>query len=209
MCHLRMAVIDLPTKFCATSSIQFGVIDIFQNPRWRPLPSCILKSCKFDSFVMLIVWYMSSISDLLQISVIVTEIDTFMLQTFIWWGHTNYSDFDFWSDIQVMWIWTFRRVDSVVFELCNKIRSNISYSHWDQCIYASDVHLITSHKLTSGFAFWSRGHLCMAVMDLRIKFGADIFIRSRVIDIFLKIQDGGRCHLRYSGYVILNIQACW
>jgi len=29
MCHLRMAVMYLPTKFCANSSIQFGVIDIF------------------------------------------------------------------------------------------------------------------------------------------------------------------------------------
>jgi len=30
---LRMAVMHLPTKFCA-----FRVIDIFWNPRWRPPP---------------------------------------------------------------------------------------------------------------------------------------------------------------------------
>ena len=29
ICHLRMAVMHLPTIFCANSSVQFGVIDIF------------------------------------------------------------------------------------------------------------------------------------------------------------------------------------
>jgi len=43
---------------------------------------------------------------------------------------------------------------------------------------------MTSRELISGFDFWSRGHLRMAVMHLPIKFGADIFIQSGVIDIF-------------------------
>jgi len=47
---------------------------------------------------------------------------------------------------------------------------------------------MTSQKLTSGFDFWSRGHLRMAVMHLNIKFGADIFIQSRLIDIFPKLK---------------------
>jgi len=47
---------------------------------------------------------------------------------------------------------------------------------------------MTSRELTSGFDFWSRGHLCMAVMHLHMKFGADIFIQSRVIDIFRKLK---------------------
>jgi len=38
--------------------------------------------------------------------------------------------------------------------------------------YPSDLYLMTSRELTSGFDFWSRGHLCMAVMPLPIKFGA-------------------------------------
>jgi len=50
MCHLRMALMHLPTKFCANSSIQFGVIDIFRNPPWWPPPSWIFKSCKFGTF---------------------------------------------------------------------------------------------------------------------------------------------------------------
>ena len=46
---------------------------------------------------------------------------------------------------------------------------------------------MTSRELTSGFDFWSRGHR-MAVMHLPIKFGADIFIQSGVIDIFPKLK---------------------
>jgi len=48
---------------------------------------------------------------------------------------------------------------------------------------------MTSRELTSGFDFWSRGHLHMAVMHLRIKYGTDIFIQSGVIDIFPAILD--------------------
>jgi len=62
--------------------------------------------------------------------------------------------------------------------------SNICYSHWDQCTYASDLHLMTSRKLTSGFDFWSCGHLRMAVMHLLIKLGADIFIQTEVLTCF-------------------------
>ena len=50
--------------------------------------------------------------------------------------------------------------------------------------HASDLHLMMSRELTSGFNFWSRGHLCMALLRLPIKFGADIFIQSGVINIF-------------------------
>ena len=78
---------------------------------------------------------------------------------------------------------TFRRVHSVVLELYIKFGSNICDSHWDHT-YALDVHLMTSCELTSGFDFWSGGHLRMAVVHLLIKFGVDICIQSRVIDIF-------------------------
>jgi len=47
---------------------------------------------------------------------------------------------------------------------------------------------MTSRELTSGFDFWSRGHLRMAVMHLRIKYGTDIFIQPGVIDIFPKFK---------------------
>jgi len=42
---------------------------------------------------------------------------------------------------------------------------------------------MTSRELTSGFDFWSRGHLCMAVMHHSTEGGADIFIQSGVDDI--------------------------
>ena len=66
-------------------------------------------------------------------------------------------------DFQFMWIWPFWRVDSAVFVFCAKLGSNICYSHWDRRTYALDVHLMTSRELTSGFGFWSCGHLRMAV----------------------------------------------
>jgi len=47
---------------------------------------------------------------------------------------------------------------------------------------------MTSRQLTSGFDFWSRFHLRMAVMHILVKFGADIFIQSGVIDIFPKFK---------------------
>jgi len=47
---------------------------------------------------------------------------------------------------------------------------------------------MTSRELTSGFDFWSRGHLRMAVMHLPVKFGADIFIQCGVIDILPKFK---------------------
>jgi len=58
---------------------------------------------------------------------------------------------------------------------------------------------MTSRELTFGFAFWSRGHLRMAVVHLPIIFGADIFIQSGVIDIFPEIKDGARRHLGFVG----------
>ena len=47
---------------------------------------------------------------------------------------------------------------------------------------------MTSRELTSGFKFWSRGHLRVVAMHLPIEFGADIFIWSRVIGIFPKLK---------------------
>ena len=47
---------------------------------------------------------------------------------------------------------------------------------------------MTSRELTSGFDFWSRGHLCMAVMNIPVKCGTDIFIQCGVIDIFPKLK---------------------
>ena len=72
----RMAVMHLPSNFCANSSIQFGVIDIFRNLRWRPPPSWIINLCEFGHSGVLAVRYLCSVPNLVQISVIVTEIDT-------------------------------------------------------------------------------------------------------------------------------------
>jgi len=58
---------------------------------------------------------------------------------------------------------------------------------------------MTSREITSGFDFWSRGHLRMAVMHLPVKFGADIFIQSGVIDIFPKFKMAAGRHLVFVG----------
>ena len=47
---------------------------------------------------------------------------------------------------------------------------------------------MTSRELTSAFDFWSLGHLRVVVVHLLIKYGADIFIQSGVIDIFPKFK---------------------
>jgi len=105
-------------------------------------------------------------------------------------------------DFQFMWIWPFRRVDSVVFVFCTKFGSNICYSHWDRCTYASDLHLMMSRELTSGFNFWSRGNLRMALVRLPMKFGADIFIQSGVIDIFPKLKMAAAAILDLVGWAM-------
>jgi len=91
-------------------------------------------------------------------------------------------------DFRIMWIWLFGCDDSVVFVFCTKFGSNICYTNWDRRTYVSDIQLMTSREITSGFDFWSRGHLCMAVVHLPVKCGADIFIQWGVIDILPKLK---------------------
>jgi len=79
----------------------------------------------------------------------------------------------------------------------------------DMNTYALDIHLMTSRELTSGFHFWSSGHLRMAVMHLPIKFGVDIYIQSRVIYIFPKFRMAAAAILDFQFYVNLAIPACW
>jgi len=61
-----------------------------------------------------------------------------------------------------------------------KFCSNICNTHWDQHTYA---HYDVS-RINFGFEFWSGGHRRMAVVHLPIKFGVDVCIQSKVIDIF-------------------------
>ena len=70
----------------------------------------------------------------------------------------------------------------------NLVQISVTVTEIDALYNASEIHLMTSRELTSGFDFWSRGHFRMAVMHLPIKFGADIFIQSEVIDIFPKLK---------------------
>ena len=64
---------------------------------------------------------------------------------------------------------------------------------------------MTSRELTSGFDFWSRGHMRMAEMHLHIKFGADIFIQFGVIDIFPKFKMAAAAILDFQ----INVGVLW
>jgi len=182
--------------------------------------------CEFGHSGVLIVWYLCSVPNLVQICYSHWDRRTYAADLHLMTSRELTSGFDFWlrssthgrdachiiwckiplsspelltffrnsrwrpppSCIFSLWIWPFRRVDSVVFVFCIKFGWNICYSHWGRRTYASDLRLMTSRELTSGFDFWSRVHLCMAVMHLPMKFGADIFIQSGVIDIFPKLK---------------------
>ena len=89
----------------------------------------------------------------------------------------------------------------MVLELSIKFGSNICDSHCDQHTYAPDIHLMTSRELTSGFDFWSAGHLRMAVVHIPINVSPDICIQSRVIDIFPKFK--------MAAAAILDFQFMW
>jgi len=89
----------------------------------------------------------------------------------------------------------------------NLVQISVIVTEIDALMLKSDVHLMTSRELTSGFDFWSRGHLRMAVMHLHIKYGADIFIQSGV-DIFAKFKMAAAGILVFSDYVNLVIRVC-
>jgi len=113
-------------------------------------------------------------------------------------------------DFQVMLIWLFRRVDSVVYVRGTKFGSNTCYSHWDGRTYTSDVHLMTCVTLIN-FRFrhlvmWSSPHDHDASSH---KIWCIYYYTVRSYWHFSDIQDGGRCHLEFSGYVNLAIPACW
>jgi len=116
-----------------------------RNSRWRPPPSWIFSLCEFGHSSVLVVWYLCSVPNLVQI---------------------------------------------------------FCYSHWDRRTYGSDLHLMTSRELTSGLNFWSRGHLCMTLVRLPLKFGAYIFIQSGVIDIFPKLKMAAAAILELLGWAM-------
>jgi len=97
-----------------------------------------------------------------------------------------------------MWIWPFRRVDSVVFAFSTKFGSKICYSHWDRHTYASNLNLMTSRELTSGFDFWHVVIFASPWFIFPYNLMQDIFIQSKVIDIFPK--------LKMAAAAILNFQ---
>jgi len=130
-----------------------------------------------------------------------------------------YPDRSYW---QFFRNWRWRPPRSWIFSLCEFGHSGVlimrylcslsiffqiyvTYSH----TYASDIHLMTSRELTSGFDFWSRSHFRMAVMHLLIQFGTYICIQSGVIDIFPKFKMAAAAILYFQFIWIWTFRRYW
>ena len=74
MCHLRMAVMHLPIKFCANSSVPFELFTFFEIQDGGRRHLGFSSHVNLAHSVILIVWCLSSISNFVQIFVILTEI---------------------------------------------------------------------------------------------------------------------------------------
>ena len=75
--------------WCKISLSSPKLLTFFWNLRWRPPASWIFSLCEFGHSGVLAVWFLCYVQNLVQIYVIVTEVDTHMLQTFVWWRHAN------------------------------------------------------------------------------------------------------------------------
>jgi len=67
--HLRMAVMHLNSHkiWCIISLFSPELLTFFRNLRWRQPPSWIFRLCEFGHSGMLIVWYLCSVQNLVQI----------------------------------------------------------------------------------------------------------------------------------------------
>ena len=86
----------------------------------------------------------------------------------------------------------------------NFVQISVIVTEIDPLMFKSlDVHLMTSRELTSGFDFWSRGHLRMAVMHLHSSHKTWCRYLYPVPSYwhFSEIKDGGRA--------ILDFQVMW
>jgi len=123
-------------------------------------------------------------------------------ETGILWSETIYWD---WKILLASWIFTIsvivRHVHSLVIELCIKFGSDIFYSPRDRRTrrtFPSNVRLMTTRKLLSGFDCWSCNHLRMAVMYIPAKNWCNyLFINSEILT-FSEIQYVGQLDLGFA-----------
>jgi len=96
------------------------LLTFFRNSRWRPPLSWIFSFCQFGHFGVLIVWYLCSVPNLVKISIIVTDIDAHMRQTFIWWRHGNYLPVSTFGHVVISaWPWCIFPWNLVLISLSN------------------------------------------------------------------------------------------
>jgi len=92
----------------------------------------------------------------------------------------------------------------LVLKLYTKFGSNIYYSHWYRRTYAPDVNFMTSRKLTSGFDFWSWGHLVWP-WRICLRNLVQIALSNSELDIFLKSNMAAAAILDFQDKWIWNI----
>ena len=177
------------------------LLTFFRNSRWRPPPSWIFRLCEFGHSGLLIIWYLCMLCTKFGSNICYRNWDrrTYTSDVHLITSRELTSGFDFWSRdhfrMAVMHL-PIKMVHCIYLyqgrsywhfsEIKDGGRRHLGFLGYTNLAIASDVHLMTSSELTSGFDFWSCGHLRTAVMHLPIKFGADIFIQSGVVDIFPK-----------------------
>jgi len=100
-------------------------------------------------------------------------------------------------------LWEFGHSDVLlVWHLCS-VQNVLKYTQW----LLRSTHLCFKRlfddvtRINFRFQLLVTGHMRMAVLHLPLKFGADIFIQSRVIDIFPKFK--------MAAAAILNFQIMW
>ena len=111
-------------------------------------------------------------------------------------------------NFQVMWIWLFRGVVSVVFVFRTKFGKNICYRHWDPrtCFRPSFDDVTRINFRFRLLVMWSSPHGRGASSNIT---WCRYLYLVRSYWHFSEIQDGGRRHLGFSVYVNLAIPACW
>jgi len=182
------------------------LLTFFRNSRWRPQSSWIFTLCEFGHTSVYIVWYLCSVPNFVQISVVVTEMlhaemhrcfrhsfdditrINLWFRFFVTWSFPHRHD----ASSRIIWCtylypvwsyWHFSGMPSWIFSLYQFGHSGVLVV-WYLCFlpnlvqilvivtetdtYASDIYLMTSHKLTSSFDFWSCAHLRMAVVLLPV-----------------------------------------
>ena len=162
--HLRMAVVDLSIKFCADILSSPELLTFFRNPRWRQPPSWIFRLCEFGHSGVLMVWYMCSVPNLIQISLIITEIDALSFRH----SFDDVTQINFRFRLLITWSFPHGRDASSHKIWCRYLYSIQSYWHFSEIKYGGCRHL--------GFGWGSHGTTHVSAFVVRTPYKSFVMI---------------------------------